>query len=249
MNFICTMIFDAHNHIGGPDIGDGRSQSAAGLVEKMDGAGVDKAVIFPFNTPGPDGSFAEANDVIAEAVRGYPGRLIGFGRVDPRTGDQALREVVRLVTRLGLRGLKLHPKAQNFRLDSPGLMDVMGAAAEYGVPVVFDSGTSACPWPDVVRLASAFPAVPTVMAHLRGRGWEEAIACPNVYFGTTAISRLGRIYDAVQLAGAGRIISGSDSPYLTPESEIRKIDALPIGVKQKERIKGINMMEILRIAG
>lgn len=239
------MIIDAHNHIGGPDIGDGRAQTVDELIAKMDVAEIDRAVIFPFNNPDRRGSFAAANLFIAKAVADFPDRLIGFARVDPRYAD-AVAELETALTVLGLRGLKLHPRAQNFYLDDPALFKVMDKLVELGRLAIFDSGTSHAPWPEVARLAGRYPDLPLIMAHMYSKGFmEAATACPNIYLGITDIRNTARIESAIRELGAERIISGSDSPYIAPRIEQDKINSLNIGEAEKDLIKGGNIERLL----
>lgn len=245
---ICLMIIiDAHNHLGGPDLTDKAKQSAEELVFALDQAGVDKAVVFPFNNPDAVDSFFEPNNVIAKAMERFPGRLIGFGRLDPHQEEKALKEQERIFLNLGLKGLKLHPKAQQFSLDNPWLHKILERAAEFGVPVVFDSGTSYAPWAAVAKLAAGFPNVTFIMAHMRGQGFlEVAREYPNIYLGTTDVFNLALIEETVASIGAHRIISGSDSPYFSPQKEQEKINSLNLHVEEKELILGGNIEKILR---
>jgi len=48
-----------------------------------------------------------------------PERLIGFASVVPNPADIAIKELRRAVQDLGLRGLKLHPPMQGFRIRHP----------------------------------------------------------------------------------------------------------------------------------
>ncbi len=73
-----TVVIDAHNHLGGPDKGDGMSQSADDIISRMDAAGIHKAVVFPFNDEDPGISFSRSNDQVYSDVAGNPDRLIGF---------------------------------------------------------------------------------------------------------------------------------------------------------------------------
>lgn len=238
-------IIDSHNHLGGPDKGDGRSQSAEELISKMDSAGIDKAVIFPFNNPDEQGSFAAANWVIAKAVNKFPDRFIGFARVDPNY-EQAIAEIELAVSELGLKGLKLHPRAQNFHLNDDCLIAVMDKVVELQLPVIFDSGSSNARWPDITELAGRYPEYPLVMAHMHGEGFmEAAFEQINIFLGTTDIKDTSGIERAVNMLGAERIISGSDSPYIDPKSEQEKINSLIISNDAKELIKGENMEWLL----
>ena len=43
------MLIDAHNHLGGPDKGDGKSQSPEEILASMDRSAIERAIVFPFN--------------------------------------------------------------------------------------------------------------------------------------------------------------------------------------------------------
>ena len=52
------------------------------LMAAMDAGGVDRAVVFGFPWQSPE-LYRRHNDFVMEAVREFPGRLIGFGCFDP----------------------------------------------------------------------------------------------------------------------------------------------------------------------
>lgn len=238
---------DAHNHVGGPDIADRKSQTGGEIVKALASTVIDRAVIFPFNNPGPDVGFKFANDYIAGAVSDFPDQLIGFGRVDPTNADRAVKEVERLSTDLGLVGLKLHPRAQQFYPDDEGLLAVLSKVSELGLIVVFDTGTEFTLWPEMAKLANRFPDVPMIMAHMRKTGYIEAArSSPNIFLGTTKV-KPELIVEAVEQVGADRIISGSDSPYVSIGAEYDKIMLLDkLSVSEKDKILGLNMERILK---
>ncbi len=240
-------LIDGHNHVGGPDLIDGKAQSAAEIVRGLDLAGANKAVIFPFNNPHPTEGFKSANNYIAEAVADFPSRLIGFGRVDPTNPARAAREVERIGADLNLAGIKLHPRAQEFMPDHPGLLAVLKKVSELDLVVVFDSGSAYAPWPEMAELANKFPDIPMIMAHMRqGDYIDAAKSAPNIYLGTTKVPP-ELIVDAVKEIGALHIISGSDSPYVSNEAEINKIRSLDgLSESDKSNMLGLNMARILR---
>ncbi len=240
-------LIDGHNHVGGPDLIDHKAQSAAEIVRGLDVAGVNKAVIFPFNNPDPTEGFKSANNYIAEAVADFPSRLIGFGRVDPTDPAGAVREVERIGADLNLAGLKLHPRAQKFMPDHPGLPAVLKKVSELDLIVVFDSGSAYAPWPEMSELANKFPDIPMIMAHMRqGDYISAAKSAPNIYLGTAKVPP-ELILKAVKEIGALRIISGSDSPYVSIETEVIKIRSLNgLYGSDKSNILGLNMARILR---
>jgi predicted TIM-barrel fold metal-dependent hydrolase len=55
------------------------------------------------------------------------------------------------------------------------------------------------------------------------------------------------IQEAVKELGAERIIMGSDSPYISMESELTKIKSLNISEMEKKLIMGENMRLIMQL--
>ena len=244
------MIIDSHNHLGGPDKGDGKSQSEDEILASMDKAGVEMAVVFPFNVEEPGISFSTANDYIAAAVGRHPDRLTGFCRLDPNYGDKAVSELVRCVKYLGLKGIKLHPSSQDFPLDHPALLAVLSVAEDLGVPALFDTGKKASPPMEVARLASRFPKLTVIMAHMNlyEETVEAARTTPNIYIGTTGYFNVNRLGSAIRELGANRFLAGSDSPYIRMQREIEKFEGLN-GLEEWERraILGGNFGRIIAV--
>jgi len=85
---------------------------------------------------------AVTNDFVADCVQRHPDVFLGFAGVDPWKGKAAVREVRRAVTELGLRGVKLHPSAQDFAPNDRRFYDLYATAAELGVPLLFHTGTT-----------------------------------------------------------------------------------------------------------
>ncbi len=62
-------------------------------------------------------------------------RFIGFGRLDPNHTDAL--DAFDNVFQLGLRGLKVHPKEENFEINSEKIKEILKRAAHYNMPVLF----------------------------------------------------------------------------------------------------------------
>src|SRR5579862_1679865 len=106
-------LFDAHTHLGENDP-DGMRQTPEELLDSLRGARARGAFTFPFHEP--DG-YANANDAVLAAAADSGGLLIPFCRVNPNTPD-ALAEARRCLD-AGARGIKLHPRAEQFVLEHP----------------------------------------------------------------------------------------------------------------------------------
>ncbi|MEW5761341.1 MAG: amidohydrolase family protein [Candidatus Thermoplasmatota archaeon] len=103
---------------------------------------VDQSVAFPMHDVfrKNDGiEYRTSNKRISQVTNTYPNslRFIGFGRINPNEGEDAIEELHRLVREDGLRGLKLHTKSEKFKLDIPELKKIMKITAYYGIPIIF----------------------------------------------------------------------------------------------------------------
>ena len=245
-----TLVIDAHNHLGGPDKGDGMSQSAGDIIAKMDGSGIDKAVVFPFNDEDPGISFSRSNDQVYGDVAGNPDRLIGFGRLDPNQGEQAVAEARRCVVELGLSGIKLHPHAQKFAIDSATVYRIAGWVADVrpDIPIIFDNGKPASPNQLIGDLAKTFPDVTFIMAHMRGGDFIEVTAAhDNIFIQTTGVSQVEVVQQCVDELGADRVMMGSDSPYHSMEDEVKKVEALQLSEGEKLMVFSGTAKNVLKI--
>src|SRR6476620_6419171 len=99
------MIVDSHAHVDEvPALG--WIDPASDLIRLMEQAGIDQAVVMTYTelpavNPG-------ALDYLADQIRQYPGRLIGYVRVHPWY-PEAVALVDRALGEYGMRGVKLHP--------------------------------------------------------------------------------------------------------------------------------------------
>ena len=99
------MIVDSHAHVDEvPALG--WLDPASVLIELMDEAGVDRAVVMTY-TEAPAVN-PNALEYLAQQIAQYPDRLIGYVRVHPWY-PQALDLVDPAFGEFGMRGVKLHP--------------------------------------------------------------------------------------------------------------------------------------------
>jgi uncharacterized protein len=239
-------IIDCHTHVGragehvaGPFRDDLR-RSWGDLwdvdldehLEAMDPGA--RAVVLAFDAP--DIGIVVPNDYVAAYVAQHPDRLIGFASLDPKRpgAPDLLREAVE---QLGLRGLKLGPIYQHFHPHDTECFDLLEAADDLGVPVIWHQGTTFvrdAPL-DVARparrdrVATRFPDLPMWIAHL-GHPWcEETVVTvrkhPRLFTDISAVHpRPMQFYfalmSAVEYGVADRLLFGSDYPFVTPADAI-----------------------------
>jgi len=75
------------------------------------------------------------NDHLAALLARHDGRLVGLGCVDPFSGDDAARELERMVSALGFAGALVNPSDGSRYLDAPECQPLLAAAQELGRPL------------------------------------------------------------------------------------------------------------------
>lgn len=134
---MATEIFAHHAHVFPAEVNPNGTVDR--LMRLMDECGIARAVGFaPFLYQiKRAGLSLHPNEWMAEQVR-KNSRLEGFGTIDIRGGDIAGQ--VRFIKQLGLKGIKLHPNAQQFDILAPEAFEVYAAAQEHGLFCTFHTG-------------------------------------------------------------------------------------------------------------
>jgi predicted TIM-barrel fold metal-dependent hydrolase len=238
-------LFDAHTHTGANDP-DGMRCSVADLIAGLETAGA-RSVVFTMHEP--DG-YREANDRIVEEAAASGGRLVPFCRVDP--ADGALAEAERALDR-GARGVKLHPRAENFRLGDQRLESVYAMAEERGVPVLTHAGRGIpALGRDALDITAKHPGLKLILAHDGVSDlawiWRHAADHPNLLFDTAWWS----VLDHLTLFGMvppGQILFASDMPYgttlLASILSLRSAFQAGLSAEQVRQIAGGQLERIL----
>ena len=203
---------DAHTHIGSNDP-DGYKCSREQLTEALERIDA-RAFVFPMHEP--DG-YPPANDMVIEQAEQAGGRLFPFCRLDP--ADDPLAEVERALGR-GARGIKLHPRAEQFTLDHPALEPVFALAGERSLPVLVHAGRGIpALGRHAVEACGRHPGMRLILAHAGISDlawiWRVAPDHPNLFFDTSWWSPAD-VQALFALVPPGQILMASDAPYGSP---------------------------------
>jgi hypothetical protein len=153
----------------------------------------------------------------------------------------------------GARGIKLHPRAEQFTLDRPEVRDLVALAHERTLPVLIHAGRGIPALGlDAVELASQFPNARLILAHAGicdlSWIWRAAPDYPNLLF-DTAWWMPADMRALFALVPPGQILFASDAPYgstaVSPAFQLRM--ALEVGLSP-EQIRSITSEQALRIA-
>ncbi len=238
---------------------------AENLIRIMDEEKVDKSVVFGFPWVS-EYAYKLNNDCVAEAVAKYPDRLIGMGCFD-LSGSGVEKETLRCLDS-GLKGIgELAFYESGIDAEAVKKMEpVMALCGEKNYPVLIHTnepvghmypGKTPITLAQIYNLAAAYPDNRIVLAHWGGGIFfynllkrEAKNVLKNIYYDTAASPFL---YDpavykaALELAGPGKILFGSDYPLLKPSRYYKDIDASGISVADKADILGGNAAKLYNL--
>jgi predicted TIM-barrel fold metal-dependent hydrolase len=117
-----------------------QTMSAADFAQMITDVDV-RAVLVAVAAESATGQPGTSNDHIAELVNTYPDAFIaGYACIDPWKGKEAVAEVERAITDLGLRGVKFHPIMQGFATNDRRFYPIYDLCSSLGVPIQFHTG-------------------------------------------------------------------------------------------------------------
>lgn len=231
---------------------------------------VDKSIVLGFKSRYLHAEIP--NRFVADYVRRFPQKLIGFAGVDP-TEDTALDELYTAKEDLRLQGLTVSPANQDFHPADSRAMELYAKAEALGMPVLFhpsgqlsDRSKLEFGRPYLLdEVARSFPKMRIIVAQL-GQPWMEETICllgkhGNVFADVSGLlSRTWQAYNALVSAFQNGVIDkllfGSDFPYT---SAIECIEALysinqlaqgtNLPVVPREALRGIVERDALSLLG
>lgn len=243
------MIIDCHCHAGKGDGLMGPWDTAAPLDSYLRWAaphGIDRTVLFAaFHS-----DYRVANREVARIVKSRPDRFYGFAFINPARDRGRVGLLVReAVEQHGFRGIKVH------RHDARISREICEAARAWKMPVLYDvmGEVSA-----VELLATEYPDVNFIIPHLGSFAddWRAQLALidhlvrhPNVYTDTSGVRRFDILEQAARRAGAGKILFGSDGPWLHPGVELAKVKALGFSPQDERKVVSGNILRLMRPLG
>ncbi len=192
-------------------------EDAERLIAVMQVNGIDKKVLLAFPSDlDPVFHYGEtihglgirtlsSHDWIEEVSRRYPERFIGFACLNPKRRG-SIRQLERLVTQRGFRGVKLHPCHDRFEVDDRSVYSFYEKAAALGIPVAFHMGYD--PASDLDRLRYANPLaldevaidlreLELIICHAGGNWYQEGtmVAARN----TNVLVDISGLHDAAAI--------------------------------------------------
>ncbi len=248
-------VIDAHNHFNFHNRPDW-AEADRRVIEAADKLGIEQLCcsIVPPERPMTMEGCRLCNQWMAEGMKRYPGRVLGYAIVNPGYGQAAVDEVRRNVEEHGFIGVKLY---NDFRVTDPKTAPILELAAKLRIPILQHAGhTTWLPSPQpnisdaghVAEAARRFPETMFICAHICGGGdWEWSIKAlrdaPTAYFDTSgSVADEGTVEFAVKTLGADRVLFACD---LSMTTSVGRIRGAAISETDRRKLMGENMQQIL----
>ncbi len=251
-------VVDAHMHVAhvgcrGIHQCSLHAQDAEALIASMDRCGIQTAMISSWEQITADE--ASGNKLVADLVKRYPGRFVGYASFNPNYPEEIPAELERCFGEYGLRGFKPYPPRHQYPLDGENNRIILEFADKHRLPVLCHYGTAprgAVTAAQVEKLSEKYPNAKFLMGHA-GSSWDAARACaavakkrPNAFAEITYTAvTFGSIEYMAAEAGEDKVLYGSDAPMRDPAAQIGWVAYAKLTPAQKWKILRGNTERIL----
>ena len=216
--------------------------TAADMAKAEREAGITHQIIFSVATKVPQ--VTSINRFIAEEVKKSDGTMTGLGTLHPDSPD--LKGDIEHIIELGLKGVKLHPDIQGFKIDDYRCLKIY-ELCEGRLPILMHTGDNRYDFSNPNRLKPVleiFKNLTVIGAHLGGWSiWDTAVD-ELAEFGNFYVDCSSSLYamtvekarEVIRRYGADRVLFGTDYPMWSPKEEIERFEALGLDTEEKHKI-------------
>lgn len=228
--------------------------TAADLIKRGDEAGIDRFIVQSVATAPKQ--VKSINEFIAKEVANSSGRLVGLGTLHPDSVD--IKGDIEHLLSLGLKGVKLHPDIQAFKIDDYRCLKIYELCEERKLPILMHTGDSRFDYSNPNRLLpilDIYTGLTVIGAHFGGWSiWEEASRAysgiPNLYVDcSSSFHYLPKetSKEIIRRYGADRVLFGTDYPMWSPIKELEYFFSLGLDENEIKSILNINVCKILNL--
>ncbi|MBE7035420.1 MAG: amidohydrolase [Ruminococcaceae bacterium] len=261
-------IIDAHCHIYPDKIAEKAAAATChfyeGLGSTLDGtvstlskeaeiAGIEHCIVQSVATTPKQVS--SINNFIANTVAESGGKFTGLGTLHPDSSD--IKADVDEVISLGLRGVKLHPDIQKFKIDDYRMLKIY-ELCEGKLPLLIHTGDHRYDLSNPNRMMpilDIYENLTVIGAHFGGWSiWEAAteklsryknfyVDCSSSLYAMTP----QKAKELMQAYGTNRVLFGTDYPMWKPEEELARFMQIELTEQEREDILYNNAARLFAI--
>lgn len=224
------------NFYGIPSLLDGKIST---LLEKGKKANIDHFIVQSVATTPKQVS--SINKFIADSVANSNGKFTGLGTMHP--DSENIEADFNEIIELGLKGVKLHPDIQKFKIDDYRMLKIY-ELCEGKLPILMHTGDSRYDYSNpnrMVPIMDIYKNLTVIGAHFGGWSvWEEAteklskyenfyVDCSSSFYAIT----FEKAKELIMAYGTKKVLFGTDYPMWEPETELIKF--MQIDLTEEER--------------
>jgi predicted TIM-barrel fold metal-dependent hydrolase len=244
-------IVDVHAHLGPYSLFFIPEPDAATIVAVMDRTGTDVTVLAANRAIQQDAHLGNSQSLAA--VDAYPDRIAAYAVINP--WQEPERELERLAGDDRFVGIKVHPSLHRYPVTGARYASVWAFAESTGCPVLSHSEHQS-PY-DAPRLfeavAERYPGTSIVLGHagITPAGVDEAIAAARRYnslwLEVCGSQMTGPLIRAmVDQVGSGRVLFGSDFPFIDQRMSLGRVVCAPLTESQRQDVLSGNARKLFR---
>lgn len=217
------------------------------ILNNMDAAGVQASILY--STTWND--YEKANAEIHKVVKQHPDRYIGFARVNP-SAPHAEQIMLKSLQEYGLKGLRLRPYHDGFKLNDSRVARILSLALERQIPVGVDGEHNK---DALFRIVKEHAEIPIILMHLGNfDNWNRGnfLAyigllqdAPNFYM-ATCFEIIHFFLEEIIHTVPTKVVFGSDSPTLPPVVELKRIEVMRLEPEHSALVLGRNLLKIVK---
>ena len=267
------MIIDFHAHVfpekiasstisklqalgGGNAYTDGTTN---GLIEALVRAQADVAISLPVLTkPTQFDSVLNFALEVNEKYKDCNRKIISFAGMHPDCEN--IREKMRKVKDVGLKGVKIHPDYQSTYIDDQGYVEILKCAKDYDLIVVTHSGVDdgykdqpvKCPPELVKKVIDKVKHEKFVLGHYGGhKQWDKVydiLAGENVYFDTAfTLHEIDKelFIKILSKHGEDKVLFATDCPWRDIKDDIAILNSYDLEKRTLDKLYYKNALKLL----
>ena len=223
------------------------------LLEHGERAGIEHFVVQSVATT--PAQVSSINRFIATSVAESNGKFTGLGTLHP--DSESIEADVDEIIRLGLKGVKLHPDIQRFKIDDYRMLRIY-ELCEGKLPILIHTGDNRYDYSNPNRMMpilDIYKNLTVIGAHFGGWSiWEEATEklCKYENFLVDCSSSLyaltpERAKELIMTYGVKRVLFGTDYPLWAPETEIERFMQIDLTDEERKDILYRNAADLFGI--
>lgn len=221
------------------------------LIENGKAAGIDHFIVQSVATTPKQ--VKSINEFIANEVENSGGLMTGLGTLHPDSTD--IKGDITHLLELGLKGVKLHPDIQAFKIDDYRCLKIYELCEKEKLPILMHTGDNRYDYSNPNRLLPVlkiYNSLTVIGAHLGGWSiWEEAVEqyreIPNFYVDCSSSFYYLKPETAKKIIrryGADKVLFGTDYPMWSPKGEIEYFLGLDLDESEISSILNMNAKKL-----